>query len=163
VRKAEITPSLEDYLEAIFHLKSENELIRVTDLAQKLQVAKSSVNQAVAKLTARKLLTHERYGPLELTGAGLEKAAAVVRRHRLLQCFFQNILKVDRQTAERDACAIEHYISVETAEKLIAFLASGAKGLGRHERSLVKLTCPLAKYYSMEAGLNHEHSSRLSK
>jgi DtxR family Mn-dependent transcriptional regulator len=162
VRKAEITPSLEDYLEAIFHLKNENEQIRVTDLAQKLQVAKPSVNQAVAKLTAKKLLVHERYGPLELTGAGLEKAATIIRRHRTLQCFFQDVLGVDQQTAERDACAIEHYISAETAEKLITFLAAGAEVSKRREWSL-KTTCPLAKYHATEAGLYHEYSSPLSK
>jgi DtxR family Mn-dependent transcriptional regulator len=140
VRKAEISPSLEDYLEAIFHLKNENEQIRVTDLAQKLQVAKASVNQAVAKLTAKKLLAHERYGPLELTGAGLEKAAAIIRRHRTLQCFFQDILGVDQRAAERDACAIEHYISAETAEKLIAFLAAGAEAPKRSGWSLARTT-----------------------
>ncbi len=57
-----MTPSLEDYLEVILDLNEQNKSIRVTDLAEKLGVAKSSVNQAVVKLVDLKLLIHERYG-----------------------------------------------------------------------------------------------------
>lgn len=119
-----ISPSLEDYLEAILHLKEENEIIRVTDLAQRLQVAKSSVNQAITKLVEKQLLIHDRYGPLELTALGIKEATRIKERHRLLQCFFNEILGVDPQIANRDACSIEHYISPATMEKLVDFLDS---------------------------------------
>ncbi|MGD8401870.1 MAG: metal-dependent transcriptional regulator [Bacillota bacterium] len=120
----QISPSLEDYLEAILHLKAENDIIRVTDLADKLHVAKSSVNQAVIKLMEKKLITHERYGPLELTELGIKRAQEVDERHRLLKCFFDQVLGVEEQVAEKDACNIEHYISAATLEKLVNFLAS---------------------------------------
>lgn len=48
----------------------------------------------------------------------------VKERHRLLQCFFNEILGVDPQIANRDACSIEHYISPATMEKLVDFLDS---------------------------------------
>lgn len=117
-----ISPSLEDYLEEILDLKAENGTIRVTDLAEKLQVAKSSVNQAVAKLVDLKLLVHERYGPLELTELGEAKARKVRERHEILKRFFSDILRVDPKTAEKDACSIEHYISPVTMEKLVDYL-----------------------------------------
>jgi DtxR family Mn-dependent transcriptional regulator len=119
--KNSLTPSLEDYLEAILNLKEANCIIRVTDLAKKLQVAKSSVNQAVMKLVAKNLLRHERYGPLELTALGLESAQKIKERHQLLKCFFNEVLGVDHQTAEVDACTIEHHISAATMEKLVEF------------------------------------------
>jgi DtxR family Mn-dependent transcriptional regulator len=119
---SKISPSLEDYLEAILHLKTENNLIRVTDLAERLHVAKSSVNQAVNKLREKKLVTHERYAPLELTDLGIKRAQEVDERHQLLKCFFNKVLGVEEQVAEKDACNIEHYISAITVEKLVAFL-----------------------------------------
>jgi DtxR family Mn-dependent transcriptional regulator len=122
--KNEISPSLEDYLEAILQLKEENDIIRVTDLAKKLQVAKSSVNQAVTRLTEKKLLTHERYGPLQLTALGASRAQQIKERHQLLKCFFNEILGVNLQISEKDACSIEHYISPVTLEKLVDFLSS---------------------------------------
>lgn len=129
-QKISISPSLEGYLEVILDLNEENESIRVTDLAEKLQVAKSSVNQAVTKLVELKLLAHERYGPLELTGLGEAKARKIRERHRILTQFFSEILGVDLKTAEKDACSIEHYISPITMEKLVDYLAGLIKAGG---------------------------------
>jgi DtxR family transcriptional regulator, Mn-dependent transcriptional regulator len=131
MQETSISPSLEDYLEVILDLNEENESIRVTDLAEKLQVAKSSVNQAVAKLVELKLLAHERYGPMELTELGESKAQKVRERHRILTQFFSEILGVDPKIAEKDACGIEHYISPVTMEKLVSYLAG-----------LIKSACP---------------------
>jgi DtxR family Mn-dependent transcriptional regulator len=126
LRSMEISPSLEDYLKAILYLKKENGMIRVTDLAQKLQVAKASVNQAVTKLTARKMVIHERYGPLELTVLGLKQAQKITERHQFLKCFFTEVLGVESQIAEQDACMIEHYISPATLQKLNNFLTASS-------------------------------------
>jgi DtxR family Mn-dependent transcriptional regulator len=122
-----LSPSLEDYLEVILDLKEENESIRVTDLAERMQVAKSSVNQAVTKLVELQLVTHDRYGPLQLTGLGESKAEKVRERHRILTRFFNETLGVDSKTAEKDACGIEHFISSVTMEKLVAYLANVMK------------------------------------
>lgn len=122
--KISISPSLEDYLEVILDLKEENDSIRVTDLANKLGVAKSSVNQAVMKLCDLKLLKHERYGTLELTGTGETEARKIRERHQILKRFLSEILGVDPQIAEKDACGIEHYVSPVTMEKLVGYLAS---------------------------------------
>lgn len=122
MRSRTLSPSLEDYLKAILYLKNENGMIRVTDLAKKLHVAKASVNQAVTRLTSQKMLIHERYGPLELTVLGLKQAEKIYERHRFLKCFFTEVLGVDPQIAERDACMIEHYISPATLKKLNNFL-----------------------------------------
>lgn len=117
-----ITPSLEDYLEVILELSGEREKIRVTDLAEKMRVAKSSVNQAINRLLELKLILHQKYGPLELTASGREKAVKILRRHKILKSFFTDILRVDQANAERDACIIEHHLSGETMDRLVEFL-----------------------------------------
>jgi Mn-dependent transcriptional regulator len=126
-----ISPSLEDYLEVILDLHEENDAVRVTDLAERLGVAKSSVNQAVAKLVDLKLLNHERYGPLKLTDLGKAKARKVRERHQILKQFFTETLGVDVKTAEQDACNIEHYISPVTIDNLVNYLAG-----------LIRFRCP---------------------
>lgn len=120
--KITISPALEDYLRVILELQEADEPIRVTDLAQKLGVAKSSVNQAVARLVDMDLLVHERYGPLELTECGVAKAEEIRERHQNLRQFFSDILAVDPGIAEQDACNIEHYISPATMAKLVDYL-----------------------------------------
>ncbi len=120
--KITISPALEDYLRVILELQEADEPIRVTDLAQKLGVAKSSVNQAVARLADMELLVHERYGPLELTECGVAKAEEIRERHQNLRQFFSDILAVDPGIAEQDACNIEHYISPATMAKLVDYL-----------------------------------------
>jgi DtxR family transcriptional regulator, Mn-dependent transcriptional regulator len=117
-----ISPSLENYVEVIFELCHKNAVVRVTDLAEKLSIAKSSVNQAVTALVQLGLVKHEKYGPLELTSKGNELAGSISKRHRVLKTFFTEILEVDTEIAEKDACSIEHLISPVTMEKLISYL-----------------------------------------
>jgi DtxR family Mn-dependent transcriptional regulator len=122
-KKNKVSPSLEDYLEEILALYGEHDKIRVTDLAAKMKVAKSSVNQAVNKLVELQMLRHETYGPLILTDLGLERAREVWERHRILQKFFAEILGIAPQIASEDACRIEHYISQVTMERLVTYVA----------------------------------------
>jgi DtxR family Mn-dependent transcriptional regulator len=123
MEQTKISPSLEDYLEVIFRLQATDQLVRITDVAREMQVAKASVNRAVGKLVQKKMLIHQYYGTLELTEFGRRRASVIDERHQLLKCFFSEILGVEQQVAECDACAIEHYISTVTMEKLIKFLA----------------------------------------
>jgi DtxR family Mn-dependent transcriptional regulator len=120
--KKPVSPSLEDYLEVILDLSEENDKIRVTDLAAKMKVAKSSVNQAVTKLVELEMLRHEHYGPLILTELGAEQARRVRNRHRILERFFGEVLEIAPDIAEQDACRIEHYISQITMEKLVEYV-----------------------------------------
>lgn len=119
-----LSQSLEDYLKAILELKEEYREIRITDLAKKMKVAKSSVNQAIAKLSEFELIRHEKYGPLDLTATGEQKARQVKERHQILTRYFIECLKIEDNIAEQEACYIEHYLSPTTMEKLNIFLVS---------------------------------------
>ncbi|MHC1586380.1 MAG: metal-dependent transcriptional regulator [Candidatus Hecatellaceae archaeon] len=119
--------SFEDYLEAIYLLGREKGEVRVTDLAAKLKVKKASVSEALTKLAERGLVKHERYGAVTLTGKGFRAAEKVYRKHQAVYRFLTEILGVQPQTAEKDACAIEHAVSKETLDKLEKFLGQKSK------------------------------------
>jgi len=122
VNKRAVSPSLEDYLETILVISEQNEKVRITDLAAALDVAKSSVHQAISRLKEADLVIQEKYGPVDLTDMGRQKAQMIREKHEILVSFFVDVLGVDQDTAHKDACLIEHSISVVTIEKLIEFL-----------------------------------------
>lgn len=126
--RARISPSLEDYLEAVLELAGDDDGARTTDVAAKLGVSKASVNQAMGLLVNRGLISRERYGPVYLTEDGRNAAQAVCRRHRAIKSFLTSVLGVDESVAEEDACQIEHVVSKETMAGIIRFMEKGAEG-----------------------------------
>jgi len=118
----EHTPSMEDYLEAIAMLGEEGKAARVSQISQRLKVRMPSVTSALKKLAEQGLVKHERYGYVDLTAEGDKVAEDVVRRHRALSRFFAEALAIDHETAEEDACKIEHVISPLSLERVIKFI-----------------------------------------
>ncbi len=118
---AELTGSLEDYLETIYILLKKSANVRITDIAKFLALSKPSVNRAVKTLKEANLVVHEKYGTITLTKKGEELAKGVYFRHKTLMNFLVNDLKIEPKTAEQEACRIEHDISEESLKKLIAY------------------------------------------
>lgn len=116
-----MTKSLEDYLEKIYMLITETSRARVRDVAEGLHVTMPSVNKAVSELKKLGLVRQEPYGDLELTSEGVKEAAEILGRHTLLRRFLMK-LGVSRDTAEEDACRMEHILSAETYDRIRAFL-----------------------------------------
>lgn len=117
-----ISASLQDYLEVILKLSREGNPVRVTDIALELNLAKASVNQALGTLKDKGFIVHDRYGPVELTEKGRVQAEIVNYRHEILLTFLLKVLGVDQQTAERDACLMEHAVSSQAVEHLVDFM-----------------------------------------
>ncbi len=122
------TPSQEDYLETIYDLSQQGEGVRVTDIAASLGIAKSSVHLAVHVLKDQALVTQEHYGHVCLTPEGLTAAALVRQKHNAVLTLLSKVLCVDPVTAEEEACKIEHLISDDTFEKIVAFTKAFVKG-----------------------------------
>ncbi len=116
-----ISPSLENYLETILFMQDKKEFVRITDIATELSISKPSVNKAIKVLKSEGLVLHEHYGFLGLTSKGYEIARSVAKRHVIIKEFLLT-LGVDAQTAEREACLMEHSMSLDTVEKLSDFL-----------------------------------------
>ena len=107
----------EDYLEAILLLQKKMSMVRSVDVARHMEVSKPSVCHAVALLKDGGFLTMDEDFSLCLTDVGREVAESIYERH----CFLTKQLisiGVDPETAEADACRIEHDISAETYERL---------------------------------------------
>ena len=117
-----VTSSLQDYLEVILNLHQEKKTARVTDIADRLNIAKPSVIQALALLKEKGLIKQDPYGPVELTEKGRRYAIRVRHRHKILYGFLTQVLGVSPTEAERDACLMEHDLSNETFERLLEYL-----------------------------------------
>lgn len=118
-----LSESMEDYLEAIFNLIKENGSARVTDIANYLEIAASSVNQALKKLNQAGLISQEKYGPIKLTDSGLEAAEKIRCRHQILYLFLNKTLGVSKKTADQDACSMEHALSEESFSRMVDYLS----------------------------------------
>jgi DtxR family Mn-dependent transcriptional regulator len=116
------TSSLEDYLEAIVMLKEQGEKATVTALSQSLGVKKPSVDWALKKLGDSGLIIHEKYGDVELTPEGARIADEVYHHHKIIRQFLVEILNVDPETADNDACRMEHVLSRDSLSRLEKFI-----------------------------------------
>ena len=114
-----IHASGEDYLEAVLILQKKQGMVRSIDLARHMGFSKPSISHAVGVLKNGGFLTVDEDGYFHLTEDGREVAEKIYERH---QFFTEQLVAVgvDRETAERDACRIEHAISEETFQKLKA-------------------------------------------
>ena len=107
----------EDYLETIFILQKQLGMVRSVDVARHMEVSKPSVCHAVAILRDGGFLRMDEDHFLHLTEVGREVAEKIYERH----CFFTEQLiraGVDPETAEADACRMEHAISGDSFDKL---------------------------------------------
>ena len=118
----DLTPSLEDYLEAILMLIQEKKVARVKDISQRLGVRTASVVGALKVLENKGYVVHERYGYVELTEKGRRVAEQVYRRHKILTRFFKEILDLDDEIAEKNACNIEHYLTSDAVDRFLKFI-----------------------------------------
>ena len=109
----------EDYLEAVLVLQKEKGMVRSVDVARHMDVSKPSVCHAVATLKNGGFLTMDDGFFLHLTNIGREVAEQIYEKHRF---FTERLIAagVDPETAEADACRIEHVISEESFRRLKA-------------------------------------------
>lgn len=118
----EITPTMQDYLEAIGQLGSEEQVVRVKNIARQMNVKMPSVTEALKTLARDGLIRHEKYGYVQLTPKGENIAEEIYSRHQTLFKFLNEILRIDPRTADEDACRMEHTISSTALKKLIEFI-----------------------------------------
>lgn len=113
----ELHASGEDYLEAILMLQKQKGAVRSVDLARHMGFSRASVSHAVNLLRSGGFLTVEGGGLLGLTQVGREIAENIYERH---QFFTRHLMSagIDRETAEQEACLMEHVVSEESFRRL---------------------------------------------
>lgn len=117
-----LTSVMEDYLEAIFDLDQDKKFVRVRDIAKKMDVKMPSVTSMLKTLNERNLVNYEKYEYVELTEQGADIGREIRQRHEIIRKFLIEILKIDFETADEDACRIEHTLSPLTLDSLSDFM-----------------------------------------
>jgi len=116
------TDSMEQYLQTICKLSSEQSPVALSALADRLGVSSVSANEMIKKLVARGLVTYEPYRGVTLTAEGQTQALRVIRRHRLWERFLTDVLDIPWDRVHEEACQLEHATSSLVEEKLAQFL-----------------------------------------
>lgn len=117
-----LSAEMEDYLETIAALLHDHGEARVTDIAKSLSVRKPSVTQALRTLAERGFLRYEPYQSPVLTALGRKAAERVQHRHDVIKRFLVEVLLVDRELAESNACRLEHAVDKEVLDHLAHFV-----------------------------------------
>lgn len=118
----ELTHSAAHYLIAVRHLVTEHGYARVTDVAKKLNIARSSASIGLHTLIDKGFVKEDENKFVRLTPKGEKITAEIAGKKVVLRRFLEEILLVKPHQAEVDTCKIEHLISTETGAKLLDFL-----------------------------------------
>ena len=114
--------TVQEYVEIIAELLTVNPVARVKDIAAARGVTLPSVTSALEKLKELKLVEKEHYGFVTLTPEGQHLADELQVIHQTFKKLFIDVLGVDEEIAETDACNLEHYISPQTQNALVKFV-----------------------------------------
>ncbi|MBQ7701359.1 MAG: metal-dependent transcriptional regulator [Candidatus Methanomethylophilaceae archaeon] len=114
----------EDYLINILRLTDGTGTVRTTELASYMQVTPASVTEMLKILSKEGLVNYQRYRGVSLTEEGVLKARELRRKHHIMERFLTDVLDIDHEQAHDQACAVEHSISEETADKMCRMIGT---------------------------------------
>lgn len=117
-----VTHSAAHYLMTIRHLLDDNGYARVTDIARRLNITRGSCSISLKPLKKRGLVVEDENRFLRLSEEGMRIAEMVELNDELLETLFSDVLGVDQDQSEIDACKIEHLLSIETSIALASFI-----------------------------------------
>lgn len=117
-----ISKALEEYLKTMYIIKKQNGNVRVTDIAEKMNCTKPSVNKALYNLKDNGLVNYEAYGTIELTKEGDDLAKKVIEAYDIVYLFLKDVINLDSNEAEKEAEKIKSVITDDTINKLAKYI-----------------------------------------
>lgn len=117
-----LTATVEEYLETIYNMAAENEIVIGARLAEKFQVAPPSVTEMLKRLVKAGYIEMDQRRQVRLTETGYTAAEAVLRRHRLTERFLVDMLGMQWHQVHEEACRLEHFISGAVEERVLTSL-----------------------------------------
>ena len=117
-----ISKSLEEYLKTIYIIEKQGNKPRVTDIAEKMNCTKASVNKSLKLLKEEMLVSYEPYGQIELTEDGTKLSKKILEANDIVYLFLTEILGEKKQIAEDEAKKIKMAMSDYTLNKLAKYL-----------------------------------------
>jgi len=122
-----MSASTEEYLEALYSLSQKETPVSTSAISRKLNVAPASVTEMLKKLDEGGYVAYMPYQGVSLTAKGHEAAEQMARKHRLLERFLHDTLKLGKDKVHKEACAMEHALSAETERALCRTLKAPDK------------------------------------
>lgn len=122
-----VTDSTQEYLEALYALARGGRAATVKEISTRLQIAPPSVTEMLKKLAEKGYVEYSPYHGARLTPEGLKIGAKVSRKHRLLERFLHDVLKIGSDSVHRQACEMEHALSDQAEVALCQFLKHPSK------------------------------------
>lgn len=122
--KLELTSTQEDYIRAIYLLSKDGDGATVTGIAKKLELSKSTVSERLKELSAANLAVAPPYGKVTLTKKGKILGEKLTFKHRLLEVFLYQTLKMPKDAIHEEAERLEHALSDDVAKRMAKFLNS---------------------------------------
>lgn len=139
-----ITHSAAHHLLAVMQLRRERGYARVTDVAKFLNITTGSASTNLKSLRAKGLIEEDDNKFLVLSDRGALLAKAVIARKEIFKKFLTDVLNVEGEQAEIDACKTEHLLSHETSEKLMNFMQAMSRKRGKDGTGLQRfLSCEI--------------------
>ena len=128
-----ISKSTEEYLKTMYVLMKQKGIIRVTDIANKMNCSKPSVTKQLNILKDKKYIEYESYGEIKLTSLGEELASHVLADYDILYILLHDVIGLNESISESDAIKIKSVISNETLNGISNYI--------NEEFGLNNLTC----------------------
>jgi DtxR family transcriptional regulator, Mn-dependent transcriptional regulator len=106
-----MSESIDEYLEAIYVLSREGQAVGTNELSRHLDIKPASATEMLKKLAQKGYIEYSPYQGVTLTGAGFQYGRKMVRKHRLLERFLHDVLKIGNDRVHKYACEMEHSLS----------------------------------------------------
>ncbi len=119
--------STEEYLENLYKLTQGGAPASTSAISKALNIAPASVTEMVQKLAENGYVNYSPYQGVTLTQTGYRIAEKMTRRHRLLERFLHDVLKISKDKVHQEACGLEHALSDETSRAMCRFLKAPDK------------------------------------
>src|SRR5436305_11321138 len=123
-----LSATVEEYLEAIYNMSMEDEVVIGARLAEKFGVAPPTVTEMLKRLVRDGYIEMDNKRAVTLTEVGNQAAEAVLRRHRLTERFLVDMLGMQWHQVHEEACRLEHFISGAVEARVIDALNNASIG-----------------------------------
>lgn len=122
-----LTKNEEDYLRAIYLIEERSSNAKSIDLADYLKVSKPSVSEMMQRLSVEGMVSYKKYSGIKFTPKGRRIASNLTAKHRVIELFLKNIIKISSAKIHQEADRLEHAFSDESVSKLRKLLGNPKK------------------------------------
>lgn len=121
-KNKELSENIEEYLEVLYKYGNKKNHVSTTTISKQLKIAPGSVTQMLKKLEDLGYINYIPYKGANLTEKGTKVAQKITRKHRILERFLSDVLKIKKENIHIQACNMEHSLSDEAERAMCHML-----------------------------------------